>query len=118
MAAGSAKKQCNCMIFNIKRIKRSNDVVAKLRCPLHLSAQRALLSKDETHDGIRNGVFLYKNLYAVKNYKWGMKAPFFKPFHQGNILMYHPVSVGMSFSQNEEPFLILFLTQVNVPGED
>lgn len=46
---------------------RTNIVVAKLRCPSltkfrHVRAtaspQRSLLSKDGTHDGIRNGVFL------------------------------------------------------------
>lgn len=46
---------------------RTNAVVAKLRCPsldqnrhvrATVSPQRSLLSKDEIHDGIRNGVFL------------------------------------------------------------
>lgn len=44
---------------------RTNIVVAKLRCPslaltkiATVSPQRSLLSKDGTHDGIRNGVFL------------------------------------------------------------
>ncbi len=46
---------------------RTHVVVAKLRCPsltqirhvrATVSPQRSLLSKDETHDGIRNGVFL------------------------------------------------------------
>lgn len=44
---------------------RTNIVVAKLRCPsltktprATASPQRLLLSKDKTHDGIRNGAFL------------------------------------------------------------
>ncbi|PJG89219.1 hypothetical protein CUT95_13165 [Klebsiella pneumoniae] len=46
---------------------RTHIAVAKLRCPsltkyrhvrATVSPQRSLLSKDETHDGIRNGVFL------------------------------------------------------------
>lgn len=64
------------MIF----VMRTNHVVAKMRCPLHPCGA----SQNKTHDGIRNGVFLYKKLNAVKNYKWGMIAPFFKLFHQGN----------------------------------
>ncbi len=53
--------------FNIIYIMRTHIAVAKLRCPsltkyrhvrATVSPQRSLLSKDETHDGIRNGVFL------------------------------------------------------------
>lgn len=43
---------------------RTSHVVAKLRCPsptkyrATVSPQQSLLFNDETHDGIRNGVFL------------------------------------------------------------
>ncbi|EOW0778303.1 TPA: hypothetical protein ACQ5TD_005202, partial [Klebsiella pneumoniae] len=49
--------------FNIIYIMRTHIAVAKLRCPsltkyrhvrATVSPQRSLLSKDETHDGIRN----------------------------------------------------------------
>lgn len=48
--------------FNIIFVMRTNIAVAKLRCPsltnATVSPQLSLLSKDETHGGIRNGVFL------------------------------------------------------------
>ncbi|GKN25791.1 hypothetical protein MS5451_08140 [Klebsiella pneumoniae] len=60
--------------FNIIYIMRTHVVVAKLRCPsltqirhvrATVSPQRSLLSKDETHDGIRNGVFLNESLRSA-----------------------------------------------------
>lgn len=51
-------------------------MIAKLRCPsltkfrhvrATVSPQRALLSKDEIHDGIRNGVFLNERCKPTQN---------------------------------------------------
>lgn len=56
--------------FNIIFIMRTNIVVAKLRCQSLsklVSPQRSLLAMDETHDGIRNGVFFNELCKPTQN---------------------------------------------------
>ena len=66
-------------------VMRTNVVVAKFRCPSDMSGatvspQRSLLSKDETHDGIRIGVFLNERCKPTRDPSGRYRPPSYHTF--------------------------------------